>query len=744
MQATMALDETNSDRTISETQTANKNLCVRCQIIFDIFTQILLCWDRIPAALSEPTTGRRLLDLKHFLINFGILSLSQTATCEFCVFVMQFVRSTIGRDIPERQEEVVVLLCVDIIGKVEPQPNFNVTHDNAVKWRKALSFGFYDVKCASMLPAPGTVFTRENLNDSTLLDDYFLVSVARVARLIDTDGAETRRINRHRTDAAESHLLLGSARLRPALCDPNMFARWLSVCDKLHGRKCNHYKRQIRHPIRLLNTSTLHLHTFAPDSMPRYFALSYVCGTEKYLHLEEANFSEVANRGFRHDANFHPSAADAIALMKAMKETYLWVDSLCIVEDRDTDKLAQIYQMDSIYSNATLTIVAAGDGQGGLPGLRKLRTEISIVQAGALMLIADACASSESHWSDNTAWASRAWTLQEYVISHRKLIFTADQVYWWCQEASWRESIYLASHTHRYQTTLPRFDMPLTDMHTLPMNAFLTKSEPKYLSKFSEIVEQYSGRKLTVQGDRLYAFQGVLNAIKAADPRKDHFWALTTWNFELELDWGDADNYSSEGEFSPVAAGMFPSWSWLSYPGPVAMGWTTVRVICFRFFYDPSKASLECKRVSAMKTRGSPADISMIKIRAQFSGVTLNPDRQIIFETDIVRLGVKWNRKLDLCPGRPLTGYEEELMEDRSSLDQEIECCLLAWSAKIDKTKTQYDFVSINPCYRGDPSSKSIWMLKWRNGIAIRAGHGVIRSKVWNSLGKERHIIVME
>jgi hypothetical protein len=510
------------------------------------------------------------------------------------------------KGMPEGQNEIAVLLSIPNVGKVESDAGFDGAHENTVKWRKALIFGFYDARCAELLPSPGTVFLLGSL-DVNRVDDYFLVFARNALRLIDTDGVETRRINGHRTDAAESHLMLGSARLRPALFDPDMVARWLSACTKSHRRKCDKHERQIKHPIRLLNTSTLHLRTFDPGSVPRYFTSSYVWGTEKYVRLEESNLWEATNLGFSHDANFHPSISDTIVLMKRVKETYLWVNSLCILQDRNTDKLAQIYQMDSIYANSTLTIVAAGDNQGGLPGILKPRPKINTVQAGPLTIVGDARASSESHWSDNTAWSSRAWTLQEYIISHRRVIFTADQVYWCCQGSFWRESIYLASFIHHYESILPDFEKPLTDRHTMSIKGFATKSRPRYVSRVSEVVEQYSGRNLTVQTDILSAFQGILNAIIALDPQKDHFWALTTWDFEFELDWSDANNYASKGEFVPIADGMFPSWSWLCYPASVAIGYNDPKVVCFRFLCNPVTGLLDCKRVSPMKYEAMPS-----------------------------------------------------------------------------------------------------------------------------------------
>jgi hypothetical protein len=52
---------------------------------------------------------------------------------------------------------------------------------------------------------------------------------------------------------------------------------------------------------------------------------------------------------------------DAITVTRSLEYGYLWVDSLCIIQDDKQDQDLQIGMMDEIYSNATLTI-AAGSG----------------------------------------------------------------------------------------------------------------------------------------------------------------------------------------------------------------------------------------------------------------------------------------------------------------------------------------------------------------------------------------------
>jgi hypothetical protein len=56
------------------------------------------------------------------------------------------------------------------------------------------------------------------------------------------------------------------------------------------------------------------------------------------------------------------SIEDAIRVCWEFDEQYLWVDSLCIIQDDPEDKAKQIGIMEEIYSASVLTLVAAGGG----------------------------------------------------------------------------------------------------------------------------------------------------------------------------------------------------------------------------------------------------------------------------------------------------------------------------------------------------------------------------------------------
>lgn len=748
-------------------------LCSRCQMMVAILSQTLLSSSQIPCLWTglqfrnnRGTSTREILKpgLESFLILFGCLSLRQVGTCELCAFVRQIASFTLGDDVVSKHTNVTVILNAGNIGIARPIQNASEAHKSSsnsdanekdgasCEWRKALRFSFLDNDCAELLPPTGTVFVRDHDYEiAARLERYSLAGTDYITRIIDADGIVTRQVNDHINNPSNGRVLLGNPRLRPDLCDVKKFAGWLKACKTMHGDKCTKYAKPLKYPIRLLNTSTLDTETFTPDLVPEYFTLSYVWGSTKYASLDKAMLQSTNTPTFRYLSNLHPSVFDAIRLTQRLGKSHIWIDSLCIVQDSDQDKLAQVYQMDAIYAKCSLTLIAAGDNPEGLPGVVVPRNSIQTFQNGGLSLVLDSCTVMESHWMDHTVWSSRAWTLQEYILSHRRLIFTKDQVYWYCQKASWRESIQLASLTHTYEPLIRQEDMPISDLHTTTLKSLAAKSEPKYVEKYDEIVQQYSGRKLTKQEDRLFAFQGVLNAIQHLDERKIHFWALTTFDFELELDWSDLSTGESQGEYSSIGGYPFPSWSWLSYPGPVATGSLYAAVICFRFSHDDSNSTgkLRCERISSMRTHNQveqrKLEMTIEDVQREYPGIIIEPSRQIMFWTDVVSLGIAWTRKLDFrSDAVPLSGLDNGSLSEQSEL--EASCCLWAWSDGIDKTQSEYDFISINYNFRENVQSKvrSIWLLDKRNGVSIRAGHGIIAKRIWNKLVKRRAIVVLE
>jgi hypothetical protein len=82
----------------------------------------------------------------------------------------------------------------------------------------------------------------------------------------------------------------------------------------------------------------------------RYIALSYVWGriTEKWLTLTRENMVLMRERNSLLEARLPQTIRDTIQLCTDLGERYLWVDSLCIVQDDPVFQKQQIDIMDEI------------------------------------------------------------------------------------------------------------------------------------------------------------------------------------------------------------------------------------------------------------------------------------------------------------------------------------------------------------------------------------------------------------
>lgn len=146
----------------------------------------------------------------------------------------------------------------------------------------------------------------------------------------------------------------------------------------------------------------------------KFLALSYVWGPAKLFKLLRDNLPELQVKGALNKIwqNLSKTIQDAITLTSSLSIRYIWIDSLCIVQDDSSDKKRLIPYMHVIYDRAFMTIMAATgeDAQARLPGVRpksraqqQRREEIS---PGLRLIyrkhIVDAL--------DQSVYESRAWT----------------------------------------------------------------------------------------------------------------------------------------------------------------------------------------------------------------------------------------------------------------------------------------------------------------------------------------------
>ncbi|KAF1987391.1 HET-domain-containing protein, partial [Aulographum hederae CBS 113979] len=236
--------------------------------------------------------------------------------------------------------------------------------------------------------------------------------------------------------------LVGSSQL-----DLSLVQHWIQTCESKHGRKCEvpavdpETAQPDAFPDDLTVVDTRDMCLYHLPSGGRYIALSYCwpVNTHETFLTTRSLVQELFQPGSlkKYEAKFPLIIQDAINFAHELGERFLWIDALCIVQDDDTTKLAQIRQMDRVYGAATLTIVCAPPETAdttniGLPGYRpgsrlyqQASEDIQGVNLMTSTLDVDLILL-------DSRWDQRAWTFQEHRLSRRKLYFTGLQLFFQC------------------------------------------------------------------------------------------------------------------------------------------------------------------------------------------------------------------------------------------------------------------------------------------------------------------------
>lgn len=169
-------------------------------------------------------------------------------------------------------------------------------------------------------------------------------------------------------------------RMIPDSIDHRMIQGWLRRCTENHGANCTPSYLQIATHPDSLEFMVIDVTAECLVNLQRggdYVALSYVWGQSNDVTTLNSTVVEFRKPGAFKTRTLPRTIRDAIDLTRVLGFNYLWVDSLCIVQDDEETKGLLISNMDAVYGHAALTIVAASgiDAQAGLPGWRNSCSE---------------------------------------------------------------------------------------------------------------------------------------------------------------------------------------------------------------------------------------------------------------------------------------------------------------------------------------------------------------------------------
>ena len=283
---------------------------------------------------------------------------------------------------------------------------------------------------------------------------------------------------------------------------------------------------------------------------------------------------------------------DAIHITRKLGVSYLWIDSLCILQNSSVDWANESAQMDSIYTKAWVTIAADGapDSRGGcFVGPHDRVKELARIECpGPNGFPSHIYVRQGAHRPGNTFVAhttsevptssldGRAWVLQERMLSPRTLLYTSAELAFECYTETRCECEVKALTP--YMNSYKKAFVENTVMGRVDFSS--------HHHDWKITLMDYTRRRLTKDRDRLPAISGIAAAFHRATLATYAF-GLWREDFLAGLLWlSRPDTRStkcSQDEFDEERSVSrrhqtyhAPSWSWASVMGPVNMYTTEI------------------------------------------------------------------------------------------------------------------------------------------------------------------------
>ncbi|KAF4973293.1 hypothetical protein FSARC_368 [Fusarium sarcochroum] len=229
-----------------------------------------------------------------------------------------------------------------------------------------------------------------------------------------------------------------------------------------------------------------------------------------------------------------------IGIAWELRIRYLWIDSLCIVQDDLDDWKREAALMKDVYAGSSITISAsdATDNTQGcfvdnVPQNQEIQVaQISDASSGDNTLLMRVYQGDFRRYTETSTLSTRGWNLQEQLLSHRVVHCMRPEVHWNCHRSLHTES----------RISIGEGELRQFSSNFVPNNSTATELQQMWFTK-----------------DRLSALAGIVQYYGEKTGFKH---LLGCWEETLVTDllWmrlGDIVDPS-------MAIPQVPSWSWLS------------------------------------------------------------------------------------------------------------------------------------------------------------------------------------
>lgn len=376
--------------------------------------------------------------------------------------------------------------------------------------------------------------------------------------------------------------------------DLSICRTWVEHCKGRQGLECSSpsWARHLKKPefgefrvVDVENEQIVGLGDFAECD---YAALSYVWGGFETVKLVERNREELSSRGRLNlaQAGLANTIRSAIEVTKELGFRYLWVDSLCIVQDSN-DKARQIDQMDRIYGNATVTIVVAhgANANAGIEGVSRnskrqneqLAAEVK-PQINVLIPL--------THTPQLHPWDTRAWTLQEKLLSKRLLIFSGGYVYFHCRRGVAHEDM-TAKDAGSGPPQIGWLSLPEDEVTSATSTISKSPDGSSHIlrspvfEQYCSLIQQYTHRQMSFSNDALNAIGGLMKILERSrqsnplsNSRGSTLYGLPEEFLDLAILWKPSEGenvrlrrrmLNNREHVSLDDKDQLPSWSWAAW-----------------------------------------------------------------------------------------------------------------------------------------------------------------------------------
>ncbi|KAF4996555.1 hypothetical protein FGRMN_4439 [Fusarium graminum] len=360
------------------------------------------------------------------------------------------------------------------------------------------------------------------------------------------------------------------------------------------------------------------------DVSAPYITLSHCWGGKQPIRTTLSNLADMKGRII--SSSLPIVFKQAISVARTLQVNYIWIDSLCIIQDSLSDWELESARMCGYYQNALLTISTASSSDSSVPFLGPRDSKWKPVE---LELVTDQSKESlRAQRIPNTPdeegkLFTRGWAWQESAMSSRIAYFTPSELIWECREHIVPQR-YIPDLVTSERLGLPwkieRSPSEMSSSSWSTVSSQLDSATPHYIwDEWRDLVRQYSLRELTFFLDRLPALSGVASYVYRATQSR---YLAGMWEDDLvaSLCWIQAD-----ADFGIMALPddyVAPSWSWASVLKGVE-GLVETSIETFIPSFDISEANCQVPGLNPFGRVSS----GYIRLQGQLSKALLTCDK---------------------------------------------------------------------------------------------------------------------